>query len=198
MQPTMGRTAPSIYDTVLKGVQQNKYATQARTRKSVGNLGAYLDLLNQEQNQPVAGNGGSTGGSGVSGYMGAPNTGSGAPSSGAIPPLATWKWHGHSLTTEAGSTTNKFRRLLNYLNSSGYKINDIGSYSYRNARGLSRLSEHAYGRAIDINSTQNPMGSSLHTNMPKNIARVAANLGLVWGGTWHSRKDPMHFSTTGY
>lgn len=119
------------------------------------------------------------------------------PSTGSPGSLESYKWGKFNLTTAKG-TKGKFIGLLNDLAATGYKINSIGTYSHRNARGSNRLSEHAYGNAIDINPAQNPMGSRLVTDMPKNITQIAARYGLVWGGTWKSKKDAMHFSTTGY
>jgi hypothetical protein len=55
-------------------------------------------------------------------------------------------------------------------------------------------SVHAHGGAIDINPAANPMGSQLITDFPENIATVAKQLGLGWGGNWASVKDAMHFS----
>src|SRR6185312_13762636 len=69
-------------------------------------------------------------------------------------------------------------------------------YSNRNMRGGSQRSEHAYGLAIDINPAQNPFGSS-KTDMPKDIHALAAKYGLIWGGDWKSKPDPMHFQWGG-
>ena len=53
---------------------------------------------------------------------------------------------------------------------------------------------HAYGAAIDINPSANPMGSTLITDLPPGIDVIAKQLGLGWGGTWSTKKDAMHFS----
>jgi hypothetical protein len=125
------------------------------------------------------------------------------PSSGPIPNMMTYKWRDpvdnqlFHLTTARG-TKKYFKPFLNDLAATGYDIDSLGGYNYRNARGSNRLSEHAYGRAIDINPSSNPMGSQLITDLPSNVARLAALHNLIWGGTWKSKKDSMHFSTTGY
>jgi hypothetical protein len=157
-------------------------------------------------NNPVGTPGGASVGSsssaavnlGIQNKLGANTSGHG-PSTGPIPGLVSYSWHGMPLTTAKGTKKN-FLGLLNALAAQGYKVSSLGSYANRNARGSNRLSEHAYGRAIDINPSQNPMTSNANfrTNMPSNIARLAQLHGLIWGGTWKSKKDPMHFSTTGY
>lgn len=88
-----------------------------------------------------------------------------------------------------------FQSLIDYLDSENYKIYSLGGYVDRDVRGKPGVkSVHSMGGAIDINPAENPMGSSLVTDMPKNIGKVAASLGLGWGGNWTSTKDAMHFS----
>lgn len=88
-----------------------------------------------------------------------------------------------------------FQRLLDALDQRGYVINSLGGYSDRDVRGQpGTKSIHAYGGAIDINPSTNPMGSNLITDMPSDIGQLAASLGLGWGGNWRNRKDAMHFS----
>lgn len=89
-----------------------------------------------------------------------------------------------------------FQGLLNDLGQSGYNIKSDGGFNYRNIRGSDKLSQHAFGNAIDINAATNGLGSRT-TDMPSNIADVAANRGLEWGGNWKDRPDPMHFEWTG-
>jgi hypothetical protein len=88
----------------------------------------------------------------------------------------------------------RFQSLIDYLDSVGYDINSLGGYNDRNIAGTGQKSVHARGGAIDINPGANPMGSQLITDMPANIAAIAGNLGLGWGGNWKSKKDAMHFS----
>jgi hypothetical protein len=76
-----------------------------------------------------------------------------------------------------------------------------------------RFSIHSYGKAIDINTIENPYVSGSGTVLPpagaeyldrddvrpgmivKNDAVVKAfkNRGFDWGGDWHSLKDYQHF-----
>lgn len=89
-----------------------------------------------------------------------------------------------------------FQGLLNDLGGTGYDIKSDGGFNYRNIRGSDKLSQHAFGNAIDINAATNPLGST-STDMPSNISAMARNRGLVWGGDWKSRPDPMHFEWDG-
>jgi D-alanyl-D-alanine carboxypeptidase len=90
---------------------------------------------------------------------------------------------------------SKFQGVIDYLDSVGYNIYSLGGYVDRDVRGQpGRKSVHAHGGAIDINPAENPLGSQLITDMPAEIGKVAAQLGLGWGGNWRSVKDAMHFS----
>jgi hypothetical protein len=198
---------PDAYQTTLQNVQKDEQASRSRQRSGQQKFSAILDLIDAQnasaadvaaKQSPVGGN--STKVFRDKGGQVLP-TGSKGPSRGPNNvKLATWRWHGINITSEAGKTAASFRGLLNDLAAGGYKVSSAASYANRNARGSNRLSEHAYGRALDINPSQNPMTSNakFRTNMPSNINVIARNNGLVWGGSWFSKKDPMHFSTTGW
>jgi len=69
-----------------------------------------------------------------------------------------------------------------------------GCYCYRNKRGGSTLSTHAWGIAFDINASENPMGSTHQTAGQKQLAEVFQKYGFYQLPT-----DPMHFQyCTGY
>ncbi|ACM26529.1 tape measure protein [Rhizobium rhizogenes] len=87
----------------------------------------------------------------------------------------------------------QFQGFIKDLEGTGYKIKSIGGYNYRNIAGTNKLSNHAFGDAIDINPQQNPMGKNLVTDLPSNVGELAAKNGLSWGGAWNSKKDAMHF-----
>ena len=77
-----------------------------------------------------------------------------------------------------------------------------GGYNNRNIAGTNTLSQHAHGRAIDVNWQDNPRGGDNRTTddptrqfrvLPADVARaVAERHGMTWGGEW-SNPDPMHF-----
>ncbi|WP_430787656.1 M15 family metallopeptidase [Actinoplanes sp. G11-F43] len=88
-------------------------------------------------------------------------------------------------------------------------------YECRYVAGTKRWSQHAYGRAIDINPRQNPMIRGTYLDPPNSakwIPRTNHHPGMLhaagavpaftregftWGGRWTTLKDYMHFSTTG-
>ena len=111
------------------------------------------------------------------------------------------------LRTASGKTyevatkyAKNFSGFIGDLEATGYRIRSIGGYSNRNIAGTGRKSIHAYGAAIDINPTQNPVtygakGRKPVTDMPANVQALAAKWGLGWGGAWKGGKqDAMHFS----
>ncbi len=77
-------------------------------------------------------------------------------------------------------------------------------------------SQHAYGRAIDVNPVENPYVTSHHVSPPAGAAYVDRSQDLpgmihvhdavwwafrairwAWGGTWTTVKDYQHFSANG-
>jgi hypothetical protein len=95
--------------------------------------------------------------------------------------------------------------------------NVTSAFVCRPTVGGSRWSQHAYGRAIDINPFHNPYvrgdlilpelaGSFVDRSdvrpgmiVPGDVVTEAfAAIGWGWGGDWTgTATDPMHFSTTG-
>jgi hypothetical protein len=94
--------------------------------------------------------------------------------------------------------------------------NVTSAFVCRSSVGSSRWSEHAYGRAIDINPFHNPYvkgdlvlpelagayvdRSEVRPGMvlPEGVVTDAfAAVGWAWGGDWTTSVDWMHFSTTG-
>jgi len=87
-----------------------------------------------------------------------------------------------------------------------YQVSSVGGYACRNIAGTNRLSNHAYGMAVDINPDQNPHCppwsqcngvNRLITDMPQEFRQLFINEGWGWGGNWNSSKDAMHFSKVG-
>jgi D-alanyl-D-alanine carboxypeptidase len=94
--------------------------------------------------------------------------------------------------------------------------NNTSAFNCRFVAGTQRWSEHAYGRAIDINPVQNPyvQGSRVspargrpyanrsrrHAGMIRSgdaVVRAFSSIGWGWGGYWSSAKDYQHFSASG-
>ncbi len=81
-------------------------------------------------------------------------------------------------------------------------------FNYRMITRTTRLSNHAHGRAIDINPRQNPYitkdfikpkNAIYNVKAPGTIIRgdtlyvTFKEMGWVWGGDWEDRKDYQHF-----
>ena len=130
-----------------------------------------------------------------------------------------------------GSVTQAFRALWNmkFPISSMRPVSEFGgddrasmvadntsAFNCRTVAGSTRLSEHAFGRALDINPLRNPWVSRSRIDPPEAAAfvdrrrrdpgmfragepavRALASAGWRWGGSWASSKDYQHFSTTG-
>ncbi len=96
------------------------------------------------------------------------------------------------------------------------RANNTSAFNCRAVTGGSGWSEHAYGRAIDVNPFVNPYVKG-STVLPPEAGRFTdrsrtdpgmihagdavvaafAARGWSWGGYWSSLKDYQHFSTTG-
>jgi hypothetical protein len=94
---------------------------------------------------------------------------------------------------------------------------NTSAFNCRRVPGSSRAwSQHAYGRAIDINPRENPEVAGDRVLPPESrafvdrtrrgrgmirpdgaVARAFASVGWSWGGDWISLKDYQHFSANG-
>ncbi|NUU15751.1 M15 family peptidase [Cellulomonas humilata] len=92
---------------------------------------------------------------------------------------------------------------------------NTSAFNCRAITGGSEWSEHAYGRAIDLNPVENPYvrGSSVapdegraYADRPDSpgvihagdeVVRAFASVGWLWGGDWESPIDYQHFSSSG-
>lgn len=72
-------------------------------------------------------------------------------------------------------------------------------FAPRTVGGKFGFSNHAFGTAVDINSTTNPYSAAnvLITDMPGWYVAAWKEAGFCWGGEWVDIKDPMHFSWKG-
>lgn len=93
--------------------------------------------------------------------------------------------------------------------------NNTSAFNCRLVGGSKRLSQHAYGRAIDINPVQNPYVRKTKVSPPAGRAyldrtdvrpgmiveggparRAFRTIGWGWGGKWRSVKDYQHMSAS--
>ena len=102
--------------------------------------------------------------------------------------------------------------------------NNTGAFNCRPLQGTTTWSEHAYGRAVDVNPFQNPYikppdaqgvpGDMLIPELSSayldrsrqapgmirpgdTVVQAFASVGWGWGGSWQKSKDYMHFSANG-
>lgn len=66
-----------------------------------------------------------------------------------------------------------------------------GCFNIRKKRGLSTISLHAFGLAIDLNAALNPLGGAVTWSYP--FLQVWRDHGWILGADWKSRPDGMHF-----
>jgi hypothetical protein len=157
--------------------------------------------------------GSKTSGSVASGQYSAGPMGKPIPSTGVINdrewntgiPLSTLSTKNGQTFRVATVVSGQFKGFISDLEATGYKIKSIGGVRDAGTGGGSGPADpdydkerysHPYGASVDINPNQNPFGKSLVTDMPTNIAEIAAKHGLGWGGNFRSVKDAMHFSAT--
>jgi hypothetical protein len=97
------------------------------------------------------------------------------------------------------------------------EADNTSAFNCRYVDGTTRWSEHAYGRAIDVNPIENPYVSSggrvSHAASRSYVRRSPARTGMAveggvlvrafdaagwgWGGRWSGAKDYQHFSASG-
>jgi len=102
----------------------------------------------------------------------------------------------------------RFRKDGRWDDELSMEANNTSVFNYREITGGGRLSNHAYGRAIDINPFQNPYikqgvilphGAKYDPSIAgtftsdHSIVRAFLELGWVWGGNWTSPKGYQHF-----
>ncbi len=97
------------------------------------------------------------------------------------------------------------------------EADNTSAFNCRYVDGTTRWSEHAYGRAIDVNPIENPYvgssGTSSHAASGPYVRRTPFRPGMAaeghalvrafdvagwgWGGRWSGAKDYQHFSASG-
>jgi D-alanyl-D-alanine carboxypeptidase len=95
------------------------------------------------------------------------------------------------------------------------EADNTSAFNCRPVDGTNTWSEHAYGRAIDVNPIENPYVSGGRTSHPASVPyvdRVPCRKGMAcpgnrlvaafraigwgWGGDWSSARDYQHFSSS--
>ena len=66
-----------------------------------------------------------------------------------------------------------------------------GCFNIRKKRGLSSMSLHSWGLAIDVNAAWNGLGKK--STLSDEFVKCFTDAGFAWGGNWKGRSDPMHF-----
>lgn len=93
---------------------------------------------------------------------------------------------------------------------------NTSAFNCRNVAGTTTWSQHAYGRAIDVNPVENPYVAGSEVSPPGGrrfldrsnvrrgmivkrdvVWRAFHRIGWGWGGSWTSVKDFQHFSANG-
>ena len=85
--------------------------------------------------------------------------------------------------------TQAFKNLIASGKVSELKTWD-GCFCIRRKRGLSSMSLHSWGIAIDVNAAWNGLGKE--PVLSAEFVKCFTDAGFDWGGTW-TRKDGMHF-----
>lgn len=65
-----------------------------------------------------------------------------------------------------------------------------GCFNVRKKRGLTSMSLHSWGIAIDVNAAWNGLNKT--PQLSAGFVKCFTDCGFDWGGTW-TRKDGMHF-----
>ncbi|HEY8774284.1 MAG TPA: M15 family metallopeptidase [Gaiellaceae bacterium] len=96
------------------------------------------------------------------------------------------------------------------------EADNTSAFNCRVATGSTHWSQHAYGRAIDVNPIENPYVNGGTTSHPAStpyldrsrrrpgmafeggvLVEAFRTAGWGWGGSWNGIKDYQHFSATG-
>lgn len=85
--------------------------------------------------------------------------------------------------------TQAFTNLISTGKVSELKTFD-GCFNIRKKRGLSSMSLHSWGIAIDVNAAWNQL--NMVPKLTPGFVKCFTDAGFEWGGTW-KRKDGMHF-----
>jgi hypothetical protein len=88
-----------------------------------------------------------------------------------------------------GPLSEAFKKIIQTKAVNELKTWD-GCFNIRKKRGLSSMSLHSWGIAVDMNAFENGLGQT--PKLSKEFVECFTSSGFDWGGTW-KRKDGMHF-----
>ena len=88
-----------------------------------------------------------------------------------------------------GPLSQALKSLIDTGNIAELKTWD-GCFNIRKKRGLSSMSLHSWGIAIDVNAAWNQL--NMVPTLTPGFVKCFTDAGFEWGGTW-TRKDGMHF-----
>lgn len=116
-----------------------------------------------------------------------------------------------NLMLENRMPINKMIPIVKYSwnDNKSMEDNNTSAFNYRFVAGTTRLSNHALGRALDINPQLNPVFYSDGKKSPDNgyrdttksytftpdhfVVKELKKRGWRWGGDWNTLKDYHHF-----
>lgn len=87
-----------------------------------------------------------------------------------------------------GPLSEAFKKLIQTKAVNELKTWD-GCFNIRKKRGLTSMSLHSWGIAVDMNAFENGLGQT--PKFSKQFVECFTSSGFDWGGTW-ARKDGMH------
>ena len=106
------------------------------------------------------------------------------------------------LVSKVSELDKKFNKLSEELERISpelrkYIEKTAGTFNYREISGTKRLSSHAYGIAIDINTEFSDYwkwdkSMKYKNRIPMEIVEIFEKHGFIWGGKWY-HYDTMHF-----
>lgn len=82
-----------------------------------------------------------------------------------------------------------FRNLIQRNHVAELKTWD-GCFNIRKKRGLTSMSLHSWGIAVDLNAFENGLG--VQPKLSAGFVKCFTDAGFDWGGVW-TRRDGMHF-----
>lgn len=102
----------------------------------------------------------------------------------------------------------QFRKNNSWDDDLSMAADNSSGFNYREKTGGGSLSNHAYGRAVDINTFENPYvkgtkilppGAKYDPSVPGTLTaehplvKLMQKLGWDWGGNWKNLQDYQHF-----